>query len=231
MVEMRLAQADSRAKAALELISDTREGIDRMSSADVEKEGEIIPRPAKEVLADPLLAVIASRIFWDAFNLAQARMIYLDNTPQVKFWQKRLDSAKSILLQRIVEDEKGRLTELVVTLAEESGKALYLRQVKNDINKKLEELPKVEAEYVLLHRRKVSKMTSLAQLEDLHRTGESWYEKGDKIASILDAGYLPGKKSEPEFFKILALVWISSTIAAFGWFFIRENIEFHANKR
>jgi len=227
-VEMKLAQAESRAKASLELISETEDRIRKMSSISVES-GEVIPRPAKEVLADPLLVVIVSRIFWDSINLTQARMIYLDGTPQVEFWQKRLDTAKSLLMQRIAEDEKGRLAKLISTLAEESAKALYLRQVKSDIDKKLQELPKVETEYVLLHRRKLSKLTALAQLQDLHQTGESYLQKGDRIAAILDSGYLPREKSEPNFWKLLILIMFATTVSGFGWFFIRENIEHYSN--
>lgn len=229
MVEMRLAQAESRAKAAYDLISETRSNIEKMTIKSPDGETEI-PRPAKEVLADPLLSVIAARIFWDAINLTQARLIYLDDTPQVKFWQKRLDASKNLMIQRYAEDEKGRLAELVSTLSEESAKALYLRQVKDKINSQLADLPKVEAEYVFLHRRKVSLLTALQQLLDLHQQGESYLQKGDKIAAILDSAFLPKKKCDPNFIKLFLLVFVSATVSAFGWFFIRENIEYYSSK-
>ena len=228
-IELRLAKAEGVAKAANELIPQTEENIKKMASG-VSGEGEpSMPRPAREILADPLLAVIASRIFWDALNLTQAEMTYVENSPQIAFWKKRLESTKKLLYLRFSEDESGRKAELFVTYISETAKAVALRQRKNDIESMIARLPEVESEYILLHREKLTKRAALSQMQDLAQAGESYLQKGDKIAMVLDPAYVPKRKSEPVFWKMLLLIMFSTTLCGFGWFFIRENIETHSN--
>ena len=226
-IELRLAKAEGTAKAAYELIPQTEENIRKMSGGITEENKSGMPSPASEILADPLLVVIVSRIFWDAYNLAQAEMIYVSNTPQIAFWKKRLESSENLLYFRFAEDESGRKAELYAIYVSETAKAAELRQRKNDIESALDKLPEGEREYVLLHREKAAKGAALSQMQDLAQTGESYLQKGDKIAAVLDAAYIPKRKVEPVFWKMLFLVMFSSTLCGFGWFFIRENIEIH----
>jgi uncharacterized protein involved in exopolysaccharide biosynthesis len=226
-VEMRIVQAESLSKAASELLADSKKRIEKMTSYGTGKSGQF-ESPISEVLSDPLLYVILTRIFWDSLNLAQAEMVYQDDTPNLKYWQERLETSKRLLSRRTSEDETGRASELMSTLAEESGKAAYLLEHKAQIQSLMDKLPELEKEFVYLHRQRLALNATLKNLEDLKEVGTNYLEKGDKIASVIDPAFLPNRKSEPQFLKLLVSVLFASTICGFGWFFIRENIEVHA---
>lgn len=226
-VEMKLVQAESLSKAASELLDEANERIDKMSAYGTKTSGQF-ENPISEVLSDPLLYVILTRIFWDSLNLAQAEMVYQDETPHLKYWQERLEASKRLLSRRTSEDETGRASELMATMAEESGKETYLLEHKAQIQKLMDKLPKLEKEFVYLHRKRLALNLTLKNLQDLREVGINYLEKGDKVASVIDPAYLPNRKSEPQFLKLLVSVLFASTVCGFGWFFIRENIEVHA---
>jgi len=186
--------------------------------------------PISEILFDPLLYIILTRIFFDSMNLAQAEITYLENTEQLEYFQQRSETSKRLLSRRMSEDELARGMELKATLAEESGKAVFLLAHKTQIESEMSTLPDVEKEFVYLHRKKLALRATLSGLQDLREIGINYLEKGDKIATVLDSPYLPKRKDDPQFLKILLSVLLATTVCGFGWFFIRENIEVHATK-
>jgi uncharacterized protein involved in exopolysaccharide biosynthesis len=226
-IEMRLVQAQSRMKASADLIRDSERNISQMQDYATGK-SDIPLQPVKEILSDPLLSVLLIQVFWESMNLTQAEMKYLDETSQVKYWNDRLESSKRVLAQRITEDEKSRMLELVITYTQESAKALWLSQHKMETEWELNSLPEIEKEFVYLHRKRLAKLAMLANFRDLQQSGENYISKGEKIGTILDPAYLPVKKSEPKLWMILFTVLFSATTCCIGWFFIRENIEIHS---
>ncbi|MBU1024324.1 hypothetical protein KKB99_08600 [bacterium] len=225
-LDSKLIQAESRAKASMELIVDSRRRVETMESYGLGESDEF-SYSVIELMADPMIVVILARIFWDSINLAQAEMTYVEGTPQLEHWSERVEISKRLLMRRMAENEKANLAELVATFTAESAKATWLKQHKKESQDKLDSLPGIESEFVYLQRQKVSKIAMLTQLRDLREIGESYTEKGDKVAAILDSAYLPNKKSDPNFLKLLLASLFTSTILAFGWFFVRENIEVH----
>ena len=131
-------------------------------------------------------------------------------------------------MHHLADNEKGYASDLLATLTVESAKTVWLEKHKKETQELLDKLPAIENEFIYLQRQKVSKLAMLNQFKDLKEIGESYMNKGEKIFTVLDSAYLPSKKDEPNFLKLLVMALFISTISGFGWFFIRENIEIHS---
>lgn len=225
--ESKLIQAKSRAIASRELLFDSQKRIDAMDSYGVSQNDEM-QYSILDVMSDPMLAVIMSRLFWDSINLAQAEMTYVEDTPQLKYWSDRVEISRQLFLHHLADNEKGYASDLLATLTVESAKTVWLEKHKKETQELLDKLPAIENEFIYLQRQKVSKLAMLNQFKDLKEIGESYMNKGEKIFTVLDSAYLPSKKDEPNFLKLLVMTLFISTISGFGWFFIRENIEVHS---
>ena len=69
-----------------------------------------------DVMSDPILVVITSRLFWDSINLAQAEMTYKEDTPQLKYWSDRVEISKKLFMHHLADNEKGYASDLLATL-------------------------------------------------------------------------------------------------------------------
>lgn len=229
MIETMLTQAKTRVKASRELLFDSKKRIETMDNYNAAQTEEV-SYSILDVMYDPMITILLARVFWDSINLAQAEMIYKEETSQLEYWSDRVEVSRKLFMHHMADNEKGYSSELLASLTVESAKAIWLEQHMMETQALLDELPELENQFVYLQRQRACKLGVLSQFKDLKEIGESYMNKGEKVFAILDTGYLPNKKDEPNFIKLLLATLFISTVSGFGWFFIRENIEVHSEK-